>query len=551
MVQNEHRSNAVGGPCSQGPLSFFFAAFLLACSPLACGVESASGKPPLPDPSQPGPAGQSFDVLEYEVEGNSVLTNLQIEKAVYPYLGYAKTIKDVEAARAALEKVYRERGFLTVFVDIPEQQVEAGVVVLRVTEGRVAKLAVTGNRYYSRGAIRAQVPELSPGQVPNFTEVQQQVAQLNRNANRQVTPVLRAGEAPGTVDIELKVDDKAPWHAEVELNNNQSPNTPPLRLQGSFRYDNLWQKEHSVSLLYQTAPQDPQDLSVFSGSYLLPMWGSNVLALYALHSNSQVAAVGGINVVGTGTIAGARAVFPLPAREGLFQSVTLGIDYKNLNEAVLQGSGTVETPITYVPVTAQYRANWSGKTASMETQFSLNAAPRGLFGNSDEEFEQKRFNARASYVYLRAGWKTQLLLGRGFQLLTRLEGQLSNQPLVSSEQFCLGGVNSVRGYLECEALGDNGLFGSVEVARTLSLPHSLSYIQGLTLFAFVDAGDVAIIDPLPSQTDHFTQASIGLGLRFSAFRHLDGDFDVAFPLEDSVDSKAWNPRVLFRLAYGF
>jgi len=527
------------------------AALFLGCSPLACGVESgAVGQSP-PESSNARPVEQTFDVLEYEVEGNSVLTNLQIEKAVYPYLGYAKTIKDVESARTALEKVYREHGFLTVFVDIPEQQVDAGVVVLRVTEGRVSKLAVTGNRYYSRGAIRAQVPELSPGQVPNFTEVQQQVAQLNKNANRQVTPVLRAGTAPGTVDIELKVDDKAPWHADLELNNNQSPNTPPLRLQGSVRYDNLWQKEHSVSLFYQTAPQEPQDLSVVSGSYLLPMWDSNVLALYALHSNSQVAAVGGVNVVGTGTIAGARAVFPLPAREGLFQSVTLGIDYKNLDESVLQGTGMIETPITYVPLMAQYRANWQNKTTSTEAQFTLNMAPRGLFGNSDEEFEQKRFNAKASYVYLRAGWKTQLLLGRGFQLLTRLEGQLSNQPLVSSEQFCLGGVYSVRGYLECESLGDNGLFGSIQIARALSLPPSLSDIQGLTLFAFVDAGDTTLIDALPGQTDHFTQASLGLGLHFSAFRHLDGDLDVAFPTENSVDTKAWNPRILFRLAYGF
>src|SRR6516165_10101607 len=60
-----------------------------------------------------------FDLQELRVLGNSVLTGRDIESTVYPFLGPGKTLKDVESARAALEKVYHDRGYGTVFVDIP------------------------------------------------------------------------------------------------------------------------------------------------------------------------------------------------------------------------------------------------------------------------------------------------------------------------------------------------------------------------------------------------------------------------------------------------
>src|SRR5262245_35947781 len=78
-----------------------------------------------------------FDVFEYRVLGNTVLPTQSVERAVYPHLGEKRTLKDVEEARVALEKAYRDAGFGTVFVDIPEQDVDHGIVRLKVTEGKL------------------------------------------------------------------------------------------------------------------------------------------------------------------------------------------------------------------------------------------------------------------------------------------------------------------------------------------------------------------------------------------------------------------------------
>ncbi|MEO5573643.1 MAG: POTRA domain-containing protein [Gammaproteobacteria bacterium] len=160
-------------------------------------------------------AENRFDVMEFQVEGNSVLPAVTIEKAVYPFLGESKNIDDVEKARSTLEKSYHDAGYLTVLVDIPEQKVDSGIVRLSIIEGSIDRLHVSGSRYFSLGYIKSRVPSLAEGGVPNFPKMQKELAALNRNPDRHITPVLKAGRTPGTVEAGLKVEDELPLHASV------------------------------------------------------------------------------------------------------------------------------------------------------------------------------------------------------------------------------------------------------------------------------------------------------------------------------------------------
>jgi hemolysin activation/secretion protein len=101
---------------------------------------------------QPAPVAY-FNVHEYRVLGNSVLSNREIETVLYPLLGDHKTLTDAEVARAALEKKYHDRGFATVFVDIPEQDVSDQIVRLKATEGRLHEVHISGARYFSERKI--------------------------------------------------------------------------------------------------------------------------------------------------------------------------------------------------------------------------------------------------------------------------------------------------------------------------------------------------------------------------------------------------------------
>ena len=133
-----------------------------------------------------------------------------------------------------------------------------GVVILRVVESRVDRLKVTGSRYFSLGRIKEKVPALAEGQVLNVPRAQEQLAKLaDETGDRKVTPVMRAGSTPGTVEVDLQVEDQLPLHGSVELNARNSVNTSRLRLIGQIRYDNLWQRLHSASLQYQVRRKTP------------------------------------------------------------------------------------------------------------------------------------------------------------------------------------------------------------------------------------------------------------------------------------------------------
>ncbi|MBE1188174.1 ShlB/FhaC/HecB family hemolysin secretion/activation protein, partial [Escherichia coli] len=49
---------------------------------------------------------------------------------------------------------YQEKGYQSVYVELPEQQVSGGVVYLQVTETTVGRVRVVGAKHYSPVELR-------------------------------------------------------------------------------------------------------------------------------------------------------------------------------------------------------------------------------------------------------------------------------------------------------------------------------------------------------------------------------------------------------------
>jgi hemolysin activation/secretion protein len=505
-----------------------------------------------------------FDIDEYRIEGADHMAQIDVEEAVYPFLGPGRTAEDVEKARAALEKAYQSKGYQTVTVSIPEQNAQNGIVVLKVVEAKVARLRVKGSRYFDLDKIKEKAPSVAEGKLPNLNEVTKDIVALNQLPDRKVTPALRAGAAPGTVDVDLNVEDKLPLHASVELNNRRSPNTKPLRLNASGRYDNLWQRGDSVSFSYQVAPEHTADATVYSGSYLARTgidW-LNIL-LYAVNSKSNVSSVGGTNIVGPGRIFGTRGVFTLPMQENFFHTVAVGIDAKHFEQTVTQNATSIATPgsfaspVSYYPIVANYTATINGEGMQTVLNAGVTAGLRGL-GSVPTQFDNKRFGATTSFYYLRGDLTHTRDLPWNFQFYGKVQGQVADQPLVSSEQFTVAGADYVRGYLESEILGDSAVVGTVEL-RTPKLTElttgkdagSPPIINDWRIFAFLDGGEAVLIDPLPQQQAFFRAASFGVGSRLRLFEIVNGMFVVAVPRISQGFTSSNNPRYLFRVSGEF
>lgn len=489
-----------------------------------------------------------FDILAFQVKGNTVLQSDDVERAILPFMGPGKSEADVEAARAALQKLYEDKGYVAVSVYIPEQSVDGGVLQLAVQPQAVGRLLVEGDTK-NADAIRAQAPSVAPGKTPNLPEFQRDVVALNSNPTRRVTPELRAGEAPGTLDVVLKVEESSPFHASAELNNFSSSATTNLRASATLRYDNMWGRGDSLSLSAQTAPRRTDDGTVFSGNYLMRLGQGTQLLLYGVYSDSDIAVVGGTSVIGRGKMGGFRLIQSLGSSEGFYHSLTLGMDYKDFSEDVLLGSDRASAPIAYAPLIASWRGDWMGDRATSNITLSGTFGIRGL-GDDWRRFDAKRYMARQSFIALKLDAERTQDFGPDLQLHARFTGQWSPDPLISNEGFSLGGMSSVRGYYESEAIGDYGFAYQTEL-RSPDLAKLLGtdLVNELRFHAFVDSGYVGIHQPLPSQaaTHNTWLSSAGLGGRIKLFDHLTGAIDAGVPLKSGSESESGDIFVRFRI----
>ena len=74
----------------------------------------------------------TFDINQFDITGNTIFPDAILRTTLAAYKGSGKTVEDVEDARTKLERYHQERGYPTVVVNIPQQEVSDGTVTLAV-----------------------------------------------------------------------------------------------------------------------------------------------------------------------------------------------------------------------------------------------------------------------------------------------------------------------------------------------------------------------------------------------------------------------------------
>ena len=198
---------------------------------------------------------RSFEVKGYEVTGNTLLSSNLLELVLQPYLGTNVSLEEIRSAVLDLQTVYTERGFATVSVRLPQQKLDDHIVKLRVFEGRLEEITVVNNRYFSSNNIMRALPSLHADMMLTRPIFEAELDRANANQDRQIYPAIEPGLVEGTSALKLTVKDRFPLHAKIELNNQNSPGTPDLRVNTSAEYKNFWQLEHSLGVQYSFSPE--------------------------------------------------------------------------------------------------------------------------------------------------------------------------------------------------------------------------------------------------------------------------------------------------------
>ena len=497
-------------------------------------------------PNEPGIAKQGFRVDRYVVEGNTLLGEGQIQKIVEPFTGTALDMNAINEAKNQLENAYRKVGYPTVLVTVPEQTIEEGTVRLLVVEGRIGKITVTGNEYFKKYELIGKLPSLKIGGVLYEPQFIKELDLLNVHPDRKVAPVLKPGEEMGLIHLELKVNDRLPVHGKVEADNKGPITTPRNRLMTEIQHTNLFGGDEIFTVSTVQTPTDWGKVQNYSASFVTPIkWPDQLISIYASKAISKSVLAGGtafvgggdVSIAGNATIAGVRYLRPLYKSESSQHTLSIGMDYRRLEktEAMFPGSlgsAIVKSPIQYTPLSAAYVGTVQDTHGSSRAFATVKGYVAGMIpGGRKQDFTGnpnnpndpgQRVGSTGTFAVLQGGMERVHLLPYGATLLLHVDGQWGTQPLVPAEQYFAGGMDTVRGYDNYEAVGDHAIRGRGEVMTpALQLPldriwqrrKSADWVLGVRGVAFYDGANLWVAQPQPGQTGTFRLEGTGLGLR--------------------------------------
>lgn len=540
----------------------------------------------------------TFDIVRFQVEGNSLLPADRTQELVAPFVGSRKNYGDVQKALEALEGEFRRLGYGTVQVYVPEQELTSGVVRLQVSEGVIGKVVITGNKQFNDANVRAGLPNLKEGTAPNMRALSENVQLSNENPAKQVEVTLGVSEEEGKVDARIEVKEEDPQRVYLTLDNTGTKGTGKHRAGISYQNANLGNSDQVLTLAYMTAVDPPggmkilgnrvfpwQDgtgvkVDIFSIGYRLPLYsiGDSIDIIYGNSSSDSPANSPNLGsalaINGKGEVFGLRYnhIFP---RAGEYTSrLVFGYDYKYVNSrCTIAGIPTPFgaagcTPYTLRPVSATYSGQWQkpGEAIDFSIGLAHNLFPMGSRfdyagapaatapGGNDRYSAASGYQTKDEFSVLRFGGSYATAIAGDWMLRVAASGQHANNALPAGERLGLAGSNAVRGFLERAVATDRGYFANLELYSS-DIAARLGVQGNLKWLAFFDWGQGYNLNPSFNQAVNI--ASLGVGLRYNLKKDVSARIDVARVMDGVWPNGAPNValegdiRGHFSLAVGF
>jgi len=513
----------------------------------------AAPQPLLQVAPQPAPTSPKFEIQRFTVEGNTLLSQGDLDRILKPYSGKDRDFGDIQRALEALQDAYASRGYNAVRVSVPEQDIRAGQVRLRVVEAKIRRVQVQGNRFFSEKNVKAGLPSLQEGKVPNTRAISKDAQLVNENPSKQVSVALQAADDPGQVDASVRVTDEKPSRISAYVDNTGTPSTGNYRLGLGYMNANLFNGDDVLNVQAITSPSQPSDVKIFGAGYRIPIYKwSGIVDVLAGYSNVNSGTVQGLfNVSGSGDVFGLRYTQLLGRFDAYEHRASIGLDYRAYKNDVTDSTNAQVAPdITVRPVSLAYIGRFSrvGQDLSFNVSYSRNI-PGGANG-SEADFAApfQRAEATPKYSIVREGVAFSQLLPSDFILRAVANAQQTRDILVAGEQFGMGGVDSVRGYYEREVANDNGWRLSLEAyGPDFGSWFGSAWRARALVFADAARGH----DNTPPQNPDNKLGSFGLGARANMGKSLAFRLDVARVTQDAGTRQSGDMRVHFAAAFSY
>lgn len=511
--------------------------------------------PPQITPPKPEFSSTLIQVRKISVIGSTVFTPAELATLTQSFEGKSTTLQDLQSLADRITQQYLDRGYITSRAIISEQKITDGLVNLQVIEGTIESIEIQGNQRLKPSYIRDRI-KLGVGKPFNKNELEDQLQLLKSNSLiTDINASLQPGKDSGKSQIVVRIKEAPALTGNVTFDNYSPPSVGSERLGGTLTYRNPTGLGDEVSATYFRSLAGGSNLYDFN--YRVPVNAMNgTVQLRYSPSNSKIIDP----AFSSFGIRSQNDLYELTYRQPVIRSpreelaLSLGFALQNGQTFLFDNSPTPfgigpdanGNSRTRVIKFGQDYVKRDAKGAwSLQSQFNLGINAFDATINNHPIPDGQFFSWTGQVQRVQQLSKNQLLIAQA-------DVQLSPNSLLPSQQFTIGGGQSVRGYRQGVRSGDNGFRFSLEDRITVSRDKT-----GRSVFQIAPFADLGSVwnnpnNPNPSSRQNFL-ASAGLGLIVQPVPNLLMRLDYALPIVNLSDrgNNAQDNGLHFSVGYSF
>lgn len=488
---------------------------------------------------------QNFVLSGVLIEGATRFTTLGFLPFYQAYLGKKTTVDQLRKIAEAITGHYHKAGYFLSRAVLPAQQIEFGIVRLRVEEGYIAEVE-TGGKTHPNDPLLDKILR------PVMLQRPLQRATLDKALQSLKTlpditfdaHVRRLAEPAGAYELALNLQQKR-FQGSINIDNHGTKPIGPVEGMLTLQAFNLTGHHESYQFRFATAA-DIRELQFYdlNTEWLLGDKGARMQA-----GISYTKAVPGgnlatldVHVESRHAQLGVSYPIQLTASRSTYLGLTINQDNSHTD---LADTRLIESRLTSTVLSLRHVSKY-GENAGYTMGVSVT---QGLKLANSEVFDilSETGPGEPAFTKLNLSYSYEQRFGKRLYTLLQLEGQYANETLPALARYSIGGAVYGRAYDPSEIVGDSGMAGRLEMAyRQVRIARNWD----ISPYVFYDLGVVWQARPIAG-AGYASLASTGLGVRI-----MNGDFssymEIDKPLTRAVAAQGNNDiRVFGGLAYQF
>jgi hemolysin activation/secretion protein len=469
--------------------------------------------------------GQTFILRKVIFDKSKFITPEELQAVASKYIGKRVDIAALQSLVSDINLIYAQRGIVTAIATLPPQTADKGIVKVKLTEGRLQKTTIEGNRQTSSWYIRKSI-DPPVGEVLDVPKLNQDVVRFNRTNDVQLRALLQPGTNFGLTDLQLAVTEPPVNTLQLFFDNQGVQTTGKNEGGVYFKRHGLFGIDDRLTF-YGVASDGNLNGNV---AFNLPFnpWGGRLGASY---TQGRIKIVQGqysaLDVTGTSNQTAVNIAQPIWATDMWLVQANAAYAY-----------GNSESDFSAVPVSNDRYSKDTGGVSISATGANYSVTVSPSFNAID--WHDRVLGGERNFDTFTGGSNASLRLPAQFSAVFLGSWQYTSEKLLPGDQlFSVGGPTTVRGYPTNAATGDSGYYFNLELHRNIS-----DLIKGLDVFAFTDSGAVFSTFPRVTQLD-----ASGVGLSWTPYAPVTIEASVGIPWRTVITDQShyqFYGRITFR-----